>query len=233
MRESEQRLIAAQHLANLGDWWWDVHTGEVNWSDEVYKTLQLDPEAFTPRIDSILPLSPWPEDHQRDQEPIQRSIESRETGSDEQRFLRPDGSTGFYASTFQGVYDDHGRLVAMKGTVQDITGERGSRRAAGRRAKVRAVEGVQPCCRSRPRAPWGWMRNTATGSPSTGRGVSGCLPRSNPSGPPRRTRKPSDRSPPRVGSWMRRSRWRSGKDPQTCGRSTRSERCPHPKPEWS
>ena len=93
MRESEQRLIAAQHLANLGDWWWDVHTGEVNWSDEVYKTLQLDPEAFTPRIDSILPLSPWPEDHQRDQEPIQRSIESRETGSDEQRFVRPDGST--------------------------------------------------------------------------------------------------------------------------------------------
>jgi len=119
--ESEQRLVAAQHLANLGDWWWNVRTGEVQWSEQVYEIFRLDPDEFVPQIDSILALSPWPEDHQRDQELIQRAIESREVGSYEQRFLRPDGSTGYYASTFMGVYDDHGELVAMKGTVQDIT----------------------------------------------------------------------------------------------------------------
>ena len=52
---------------------------------------------------------------------IQKAIESREQGSYEQRFLRPDGSTGYYSSTFQGIYDDEGELIALRGTVQDIT----------------------------------------------------------------------------------------------------------------
>ena len=78
-------------------------------------------KTFTPQIDSILDLSPWPDDHQRDQELIQKAIDSHEAGSYEQRFLRPDGSTGHYFSTFQGIYDDDGKLTAMRGTVQDIT----------------------------------------------------------------------------------------------------------------
>ncbi|MEZ4444503.1 MAG: PAS domain S-box protein [Polyangiaceae bacterium] len=120
-RETEQRLAAAQRLAQLGDWYWDVRTGDVQWSEEVFKIFRLDPETFTPQIDSILALSPWPEDNQRDQELIQRAVESREPGSYEQRFLRPDGSIGYYASTFQGIYDEAGELTAMQGTVQDIT----------------------------------------------------------------------------------------------------------------
>ncbi|MBN2477561.1 MAG: PAS domain S-box protein [Pirellulales bacterium] len=121
LRESESRLREAQQMAHLGHWLLDVKTGDVEWSEEVYRIFQLDPEEFTPHIDLIMALSPWPEDHQRDKELIQRAVESREQGSYEQRFLRPDGSTGYYFSTFQGVYDDDGRLVAMRGTVQDIT----------------------------------------------------------------------------------------------------------------
>ena len=121
LRESEGRLREAQQLVNLGYWFWDVHSGDVEWSDEIYKIFRLDPEEFTPHIDSIQALSPWPEDHQRDKELIQRAIESREQGSYEQRFLRPDGSTGYFISTFQGIYDDDGALTAIKGAVQDIS----------------------------------------------------------------------------------------------------------------
>jgi signal transduction histidine kinase len=42
-------------------------------------------------------------------------------GMYEQRFLLPDGSTGYYSSTFMGLYDDDGNLKTIKGTVQDIT----------------------------------------------------------------------------------------------------------------
>ena len=48
-------------------------------------------------------------------------MESRRQGSYEQRFLYPDGGTGYYYSTFQGIYDAEGNLTAIKGTVQDIT----------------------------------------------------------------------------------------------------------------
>ena len=96
LRESERQLRESQRMAHLGNWYWDVKTGEVQWSDEVYNIFRLDPSEFTPQIDSILALSPWPEENQRDKELIQRAIENHEPGSYEQRFLRPDGRIGYY-----------------------------------------------------------------------------------------------------------------------------------------
>jgi len=119
--ESERKLSEAQKMAQLGHWIWDVRTGKVEWSEEVFKIFQLDPKAFIPQIDSVLSLSPWPEDHERDKELIRKATESHEKGSYEQRFLRPDKSIGYYISSFQGKYDDNGNLVSIVGTVQDIT----------------------------------------------------------------------------------------------------------------
>ena len=121
LKFSERRLKDAQEMARLGHWHWDVHTGRVEWSREVYRIFHLDPEEFTPEIDSILKLSPWPEENKRDRELIDKAIKSRETGTYEQRFLYPDGSIGHYFSTFQGIYDDKGELQAIYGTIQDIT----------------------------------------------------------------------------------------------------------------
>ena len=121
LRESENRLKEAQRMAQLGYWSWDVKTGDVEWSEEVFRIFRLDPDKFTPHIDSILALSPWPEDRTRDQELIRKAIESHEKGAYDQRFLRPDGSIGYYHSTFQGHYDADGNLVTIVGTVLDIT----------------------------------------------------------------------------------------------------------------
>ena len=121
LQESERRLSETQQMAQLGHWIWDIKSGNVEWSQEVYHIFHLDPIKFIPHIDSILALSPWPEDHQRDQELIQKTIESHDKGTYEQRFLRPDNSIGYYHSTFQGKYDEKGNLVSIVGTIQDIT----------------------------------------------------------------------------------------------------------------
>jgi PAS domain S-box-containing protein len=121
LRESERKLREAQEMAHLGFWSWDVKTGEVEWSDEVFKIFCLDPKEFTPQIDSILALSPWPEDNKRDQELINRAVETHTPGSYEQKFLRPDKSIGYYYSTYQGNYDEKGSLISIVGTVLDIT----------------------------------------------------------------------------------------------------------------
>jgi PAS domain S-box-containing protein len=121
LRESERRLREAQEMAHLGFWFWDIKTGFVEWSEEVYKIFWLDPEKFTPQIDSILALSPWEEDNQRDKELINRAITSHTPGSYEQKFLRPDKSIGHYYSTFQGNYDENGDVISIVGTVLDIT----------------------------------------------------------------------------------------------------------------
>ena len=121
LRENEKRLREVQELARLGHWDWDVRSGDVRWSDQVYRIFDLDPREFNPRIDSILALSPWPEDHERDKELLQKAMASHEKGEYEQRFLRPDRSIGYYYSTFQGRYDEAGTLLSIFGTVIDIT----------------------------------------------------------------------------------------------------------------
>jgi PAS domain S-box-containing protein len=121
LKESERKLREAQEMAHLGFWTWDIKTGNVEWSEEVFKIFCLNPKEFIPQIDSILALSPWPEDHQRDKELINRAIESHTPGSYEQKFLRPDQSIGHYYSTFQGNYKEDGNLISIVGTVLDIT----------------------------------------------------------------------------------------------------------------
>lgn len=119
--ESEERLSEAQKMAQIGTWDWNIVTGSVKWSNEVFNIFHLDPHTFTPQIDSIMSLSPWPEEQDRDKELIQKALQSRKKGSYEQKFLRPDNSIGYYFSTFQGKYDNQGNLIKIIGTVQDIT----------------------------------------------------------------------------------------------------------------
>jgi PAS domain S-box-containing protein len=121
LRESEQRLRQAQEMARLGYWKWNTKTGDVEWSDEVYRIFGLNPKEFTPNIDSILSRSPWPEYHNRGEELLRHVMASRDGGSYEQKFLRPDNSIGYYHSTYQGRYDEAGNLIAIVGTVLDIT----------------------------------------------------------------------------------------------------------------
>jgi PAS domain S-box-containing protein len=124
LRESERKLREAQEMAHLGFWNWDIKTGDVEWSEEVFKIFCLDPKEFIPHIDSILSLSPWPKDNQRDKELINRAIETHSPGSYEQKFLRSDQSIGHYYSTFQGKYNEDGNLISIVGTVLDITGRK-------------------------------------------------------------------------------------------------------------
>ena len=119
--ERDRKLKEAQELAHLGFWYWDVITGDVEWSDEVYKIFRIEPKEFKPQIDSILALSPWPEDQNRDKELINRAIKTHQPGMYEQKFLRPDHSIGYYSSTFLGQFDENDKLVSIVGSVMDIT----------------------------------------------------------------------------------------------------------------
>ncbi len=147
-RRSEESLREAQKMAHLGFWRWEVSTGAVEWSEEVYRIFRLDPGSFVPRIESIMALSPLEDDNQRDRELIRRATESREAGSYEQRFLRPDGGVGYYSSTFHGEYDGSGGLARIIGTVQDIT-ERKEAEEATRLRERRDAEGLERLVRER------------------------------------------------------------------------------------
>ena len=45
LAEREAQLVDAQHLAHLGSWEWNLTTGEVGWSQEMYAITGLEPES--------------------------------------------------------------------------------------------------------------------------------------------------------------------------------------------
>ena len=44
--QSQQQLAEAQRIAHLGNWDWNLVTGEVEWSDEMYRVFGFAPQAF-------------------------------------------------------------------------------------------------------------------------------------------------------------------------------------------
>ena len=46
MRQGQ--LEEAQALAHLGSWSWDILTGALTWSDELYRIFGVDKEGFGP-----------------------------------------------------------------------------------------------------------------------------------------------------------------------------------------
>ena len=110
----------AQRLAHLGTWNWDIHTGEVTWSREVYTIFGLDPADFHPEINAIMGRF-HPADRAMRNELMGQLLSNSAPYTFEARILLPDGRVRNLISTFEGSHDAEGNLVHVQGVVQDIT----------------------------------------------------------------------------------------------------------------
>src|SRR3712207_3975840 len=64
LKKSEASLAEAQHLAHLGGWEWDIETGEVSWSDEIYRIYGLEPQSIVPGFERFMQVV-HPDDRSR------------------------------------------------------------------------------------------------------------------------------------------------------------------------
>lgn len=44
-------------MARLGNWRWDIATGEISWSDETFRLYGYEPGAFTPTPDKLVEVA--------------------------------------------------------------------------------------------------------------------------------------------------------------------------------
>jgi len=51
--DREDKLAEAQEVAMLGSWEWDVSSGTVTWSDQMFRLLGTTPEALTPSYEGF------------------------------------------------------------------------------------------------------------------------------------------------------------------------------------
>ena len=120
LRKSQARLAEAQRMASIGNWEYDLTTGEVTWSDEVFRIYGYDPQAYVPTFDRLLEMV-HPDDRHLLTERLEGVVERDEPYDFEHRVILPDGAERVVHRRARVVRDEEGRPLRMLGTVQDVT----------------------------------------------------------------------------------------------------------------
>lgn len=118
LRRRERQLAETQRLAHLGNWELDLTTGELAWSEEMYRIYGVEASAFLPTFERYLKLV-HPDDRNRILEHRESVVEGAEAET-EFRIVRSDGS----------IRNIHGRMTLstadgghrkLFGASQDVT----------------------------------------------------------------------------------------------------------------
>ncbi|MEX0966310.1 MAG: PAS domain-containing protein [Bacteroidia bacterium] len=116
---SQKQLIAAQHLANVGSWEWDMEKDQVVWSDELFQIFGLAPG--TPVDFSRYTSFLHPEDRERVEETIRVAITHQRPYRFHHRIINTRGEVRWLHSLGETVVDDKGKPTGLIGTAQDVT----------------------------------------------------------------------------------------------------------------
>jgi len=120
LRQSEDRLNAAQRIAHVGCWELDLTTNALVWSDEIYRIFEIDPSAFGASYEAFLNAI-HPDDREKVNAAYADSLTSRTPYAIEYRLLLPDGKIKHVHEQCETFYDADGKPLRSVGTVQDIT----------------------------------------------------------------------------------------------------------------
>jgi two-component system cell cycle sensor histidine kinase/response regulator CckA len=116
----QAQLEEAQALARLGSWHWDIPTGTLVWSHELYRIFGRKPEEFVPTHEAFLELV-HPEDRAPIEAVLEGALSAQRPYDCEVRIVRPDHSLRVLHTRGRVIFDARGKPLRMFGTAQDIT----------------------------------------------------------------------------------------------------------------
>ena len=120
LHKRDAELAEAQRLASVGSWQWDPETDAVQWSRELYKIAGRDPN-----LPAVSYKDHWKIYTAESWERLRRAVEEAlDTGRPYELDLEmvcADGTTKWLIARGEAQRDATGRVVRLRGTVQDIT----------------------------------------------------------------------------------------------------------------
>ena len=155
LRRSEAYLAEGQRLSHTASWAWNVSTGEIFWSQELFRIYGLNPERIKPGYPSVLEYI-HPDDRSRAQRIFEEAVREKRGYELAYRVTRPDGGSRYVNNIAHPVFNKAGTLIEYVGTTIDnterIRAEEKMRRSEGHLAEAQ---------RSGQIGSWTW--NVATG----------------------------------------------------------------------
>ena len=120
-KQAEEALAEAQQVANIGSWEWNIVDNKRIWSDEFYRILGFEPQAFEASFEKFMACI-HPEDMEYMKEVEKEFIEGNKSSLTlEHRLVQPDGTERFILGQMRSQHDKEGRPAKMMGTMLDIT----------------------------------------------------------------------------------------------------------------
>lgn len=119
LKELGDNLNLAQKFAGVGSWKYDVLKDKFYWSEEMYRIYGIEPSEFRNDFKDALKLI-HPEDQIKVKDALKRHLSS-ETLEIEFRIPQKDGTEKYVIGKGEPLFDQDGRVIAILGTLQDIT----------------------------------------------------------------------------------------------------------------
>jgi len=137
MEAMARQLDAAQAITHVGSWEWDLATGVVTWSDELYRIYGIAPRSKQITFD-VFVSALHPDDRERIRGEVEGAMQRGGRFAYRERVVRPSGEVRVL-DTIGEVVSEDGKPVSLLGTCRDITDE--DRLACDRRRVERVKDG--------------------------------------------------------------------------------------------
>jgi PAS domain S-box-containing protein len=120
LRNSEAHLKTAQRIGKLGNWEFELKTGKISWSDEVFRIYGRDPALGVPTYEELQQYF-HPEDWEHFDRTFHTSISLAQPYNFEHRICRPDGALIYVIIRGEIICNTLGQPIQIVGTVLDVT----------------------------------------------------------------------------------------------------------------
>lgn len=118
--DESEILAEAVAIAHVGAWTWDISSGQLQWTDEVYRIFGLTPKEFPATYESFFDYV-HPDDRERIQAAIDNAVGLAAPYAIGHRVVRPSGEIRYVEERGHITVGPDGKAERMLGVIQDVT----------------------------------------------------------------------------------------------------------------
>lgn len=121
LKKAQEAHSQAEQITHFGNWDWDIESGELQWTDEIYRIFGVEPQQFPATYQAFLDRI-YPDDRDSVIEAVNNAVSDPSTNYNiEHRIIRPTSEERYVQEQGRVYRNKEGKPIRMIGTVHDIT----------------------------------------------------------------------------------------------------------------